>query len=872
VIFRPAHAILLPEEKSKILLNKHQEEPVDKRMGMLVDLRKCYGCNSCTVACKQEHELPVGTTRVRVETVGPMGTYPVLKMHFEPKVCVQCENPPCVEACTKHAIRRRPDGVVVIDHEKCIGDALCVQKCPYRSIELDAQAKVAEKCDLCARRLDQGVQPSCVVACPGRALLVGDFADPQSQVSRAVALAGEENVLVPNPELGTGPTLRYLKPDASTPPLAFTTLFDPDRDLSGILPSLVTPVDESAGERLVKSICRGCHGVCGVRIIIRNGRVIKVEGDPECPTNFGTLCPKGLASIQHLYHPDRLLYPLKRAGERGEGKWERITWEEAMDALVSKLAEVRDTYGPEYVALARGTGRVWNDFGRRFTNVYGTATGMTKSPNCYFPRIEVSKAHVGHRIPVCDYYGFGGEYPRCVLVWGNNIVGSHSDGMAGARFIDSINRGARLIVIDPAFTNLAAKADLWLSVRPVTDAALAMGLLNVVVGEGLFDREFVTRWSNAPFLVRRDTGALLTQRDLKAEGSEAGWLVLDRSGGEVVPANAAGLVPALDGVVTVSLADGRKVECRTAWTVLKERLEDYTPEAVEEITWVPAQRIREAARLFATTRPAVIQWGVSFDHQGINSTRAGHAALILMAITGNIDVPGGMALWVNGGWIDGPSPEHVLLDLIPQRALDFVADYGRREFPLFCRGTSYMSHGSLVEAGVLEGKLPLQAAIIVGNNPAGGIGERSSGHRRLQENTLPGVLRAVYDPHRRDMRSGAAGLNVAGAGSDRRRALRLGGAVPPEGGGAPGGEPLGRGDLLGAGQANGPGEVLHLEGCARVLELAPASNRGHLGGIEEDRLHPRAHAVSKVRDRFLSTGRRISYSYRQDGGLFFNLS
>jgi len=696
----------------------NDQQGASRRFGMLVDLRKCYGCHSCTVACKQEHEIPPGYARNCVETVGPKGDYPNLSMHYMPRMCAQCQNPPCVESCTEGAIERRADGVVLIHREKCIGDGLCVEACPYGAIQFDSTRGVPEKCDLCVKRLDAGIQPSCVVACVGRALLVGDLEDPESRIARAIALAGHDNLFVPHPEYGTGPSLYYIKPEATSPPLAFTSLFDPDQDISAILPTLVTPVDEKAGEKVVRSLCRGCHGVCGVRIIVRNGRVIKVEGDPECPTSFGTLCPKGLASTQYLYSPDRLLYPLKRAGERGEGKWERISWDEALDTITARLAEIRDKYGPEYVALSNGTGRTWNTFGTRFFNAFGTATKLPMSPLCYFPRIAVSRATVGYKIPIADYYGFGGTYPACVLVWGNNNVAANADGMAGARLIDTINRGARLIVVDPVFTNLAAKAETWLPVRPASDGALALGLLNVVVSEELYDREFVAKWTNGPFLVRRDTGELLTERDLDAGGSPERWMVWDRRRQTPVPADELGAEPSLHVFCAVKLADGSEIRCQTVWMLLKERLGEYSPEVAEAITWVPAERIRQAARVFAASKPAVIQWGLAFDQQGVNSARTIHAALTLMAITGNLDVPGGMAFWVSGDWIDGPSAENTLPEILPQRAKDFIAGYGKSKFPLL--GNSG-SHGSLVGAAVAEGSLPLQAVLCIGVNPLVGV-------------------------------------------------------------------------------------------------------------------------------------------------------
>lgn len=114
---------------------------------------------------------------------------------------------------------------------------------------------------------------------------------------------------------------------------------------------------QASDERVVRSHCRICHGGCGVLVHVKDGRVIRIEGDPESPISRGTLCHKGIASIQLAYHPDRLLYPLKRKGAKGEGKWERISWDEAYDLLISKMNEYKQKYGTESIVLGYGTGR-----------------------------------------------------------------------------------------------------------------------------------------------------------------------------------------------------------------------------------------------------------------------------------------------------------------------------------------------------------------------------------------------------------------------------------------------------------------------------------------------------------------------------------
>jgi len=331
-------------------------------------------------------------------------------------------------------------------------------------------------------------------------------------------------------------------------------------------------------ETVVKSTCRMCHGICGVLVHIRDGRVIKVSGDPDCSTSLGYTCAKGRASPELLYHPDRLKFPLKRVGAKGENKWQRISWEEALDTISSEFLKVKREFGVQSIASLQGTGRPYMTFFLRFMNSLGTPTQSGFAHVCYIPRVLSSSMTCG-TLPVCDYYGFGGVYPKCVLVWGCNITESGAaDGMCGYQLTQTIKRGAKLIVIDPRRTKIVDSADHWLQIRPGTDDALALGMLHVIIKEGLYDKDFVSKW-------------------------------------------------------TIGFED------------LKERVESYPPEKVAEITWIPAEDIRAATRLYATTKPACIQWGCAID-QNINNFQTGRAILCLSAVTGNLDVPGGDVFWV----------------------------------------------------------------------------------------------------------------------------------------------------------------------------------------------------------------------------------
>ncbi|HEY78359.1 MAG TPA: molybdopterin-dependent oxidoreductase [Dehalococcoidia bacterium] len=321
-------------------------------------------------------------------------------------------------------------------------------------------------------------------------------------------------------------------------------------------------------EKIIKSCCRTCHGGCGVLVHVRDGRVTKVEGDPECPINWGSMCAKGLSVIQMAYHPDRLLYPQKRVGKKGEGKWQRISWDEALDTIATKLMQIKADYGAESIVLSEGTGRDYEPYFSRYQNLLGTPNLLSAGFVCYVSRIAACRVIAGDHI-VADFDG----NPNCVMVWANQVTVTNADEYKGEGLNRALAAGAKLIVVDPRLTYLASRADVWLQLRPGSDAALAYGMANVIIEEGLYDRDFVERYTHG-------------------------------------------------------------------WDEFAKRAKEYTPEKVAEITWVPAEKTREAARLYAQTKPAAIMWGVPIENTS-NCTDNNRILAVLMAITGNIDIPGG---------------------------------------------------------------------------------------------------------------------------------------------------------------------------------------------------------------------------------------
>ena len=385
----------------------------------------------------------------------------------------------------------------------------------------------------------------------------------------------------------------------------------------------------------VRTACRNCHGGCGVIAHVKDGKVIKVEGDPDSPISHGTMCSKGLAITQLAYHPDRILYPMKK----GDNGWERITWDEALDTVAEKFKQVIKQYGPESIVIGQGTGRDYESHLYRFANLLGTPNVLTAGHMCYVSRVGATLITCGN-LPVCDY----AAEPKCIVMWACNPQWTNPDEYKGEGFWRAYKKGSKLIVIDPRKGFLAKKADLWLQLRPGTDAALALGFLHVIIDEGLYDEEFVENYLHG-------------------------------------------------------------------WEELKERVKEYPLERVEEITWVKGGVIRKAARMYATAKPACINWGVPTE-QTLNCTDCTRLLTGLMAVTGNLDVPGGNAFFV-------PPPVRTVSrfsrhkDLSPEQRKKRL---GGDQYKLASRVA--LITPKVAWDAILTGKpYPLKAGLLCGSNP-----------------------------------------------------------------------------------------------------------------------------------------------------------
>lgn len=409
--------------------------------------------------------------------------------------------------------------------------------------------------------------------------------------------------------------------------------------------SINNPVASQATDgvtRVLKSVCRSCHGGCGALLHVRDGELIKVEGDPESPLNRGRLCPIGAVTRDLVYHPDRLKYPMKRTGPRGSGQWQRITWDEALDTIAEKLLSIREEFGPEAIALGTGTGRHHIRWVSRFGHALGTPNWCEPGfAQCFHPRVNTCILTMGD-YPVGDFTG--DTKPQCIMYWGHNPLNSGPDGETRFVVRDSLSDNPKVIVVDPRQTELAKRADLWLRIRPGADDALALAMLHVVIGEKLYDEPFVRQWTHG-------------------------------------------------------------------FDELAAHVAAYTPEWAEPITWIRADDIRAAARMFAQTKPAMMEWGCALEHTP-NCIQTIRAVSMLPAITGNVDVP--------GAWVFGPKGLGRFPSLIENLSPEVQAKrLGADRFKMLGGEGADLpaAHIPTLIQAMREGKpYPVKAFLIFGNN------------------------------------------------------------------------------------------------------------------------------------------------------------
>jgi anaerobic selenocysteine-containing dehydrogenase len=325
---------------------------------------------------------------------------------------------------------------------------------------------------------------------------------------------------------------------------------------------------EATGIQIRKSVCTVCDPTtqCGLDCYVKDGRIIKVEGSLENAHSAGTLCSKGAAQRQWVYHEDRLRTPLKRVGPRGSGEMVPISWTEALDTITENLQKLKAESGPESVVFYCGYPKQLRPFLTRLALMYGSPNYCTESSVCF------TAMGMAWRLDYGQMAAPNMHSTKCVLVWTGNPF--HANTSVARRLMDARERGVKFIVVDPRNSPVAGIADIHLQIRPGTDGALALAMANVIISEGLYDREFVSQWARG-------------------------------------------------------------------FDEYKGYAAEFTMERAEQITGVPAAKIRDAAILYATSKPAAMMPSAAPVVHNTNGVQNQRAAAALVGLTGNYDVPGG---------------------------------------------------------------------------------------------------------------------------------------------------------------------------------------------------------------------------------------
>ncbi|MCB2074054.1 MAG: molybdopterin-dependent oxidoreductase [Novosphingobium sp.] len=332
---------------------------------------------------------------------------------------------------------------------------------------------------------------------------------------------------------------------------------------------MATVLDEAEVIETKRGTCPICGAGCYVQAKIAGNRAVSIR--PDRTAGFPADCPRAGQAVDYHDHPERVNYPMKRVGKRGEGKWERITWDQALDEIAEKLSSIRDRFGPEAVQTMGGSYKGAGDASCwRWSNLWGTPNILYQGKNCGEAELLSEWAVYGDQTCIGNRAIPGTT--KCIILWG--VGGSMSMASQVKNLKEYRRQGGKVIAIDPRRTDVTEMSDLWLQPRPGTDGALAYGMINVIISEGLHDADFVARWC-------------------------------------------------------------------TGFDELAEAVSGFTPERTSQITWVPADKIVEAARMFATNTPGLIPFGLGTAELGKATTSAVFGKTYLRAITGNLDVEGG---------------------------------------------------------------------------------------------------------------------------------------------------------------------------------------------------------------------------------------
>jgi anaerobic selenocysteine-containing dehydrogenase/Fe-S-cluster-containing dehydrogenase component len=588
------------------------------------------------------------------------GEYPNAHRRYLSTMCNHCEEPPCMTSCATGATYKAPEGPVLTYPEKCTGCGACVKACPYgqrflqredtsffpgHPIPAEAASAVrvgkAEKCTLCQDRLAQGLEPTCVALCPGKCRIFGDLEDSESEINYYIKLYGAIKI--------EGTSMYYVLPEGMDPGL-LPKGYDPetgaltpttgekaekrrtpdDPDFRALTDGLLAARDfvrkngdhtPEVGGEYRYSYCSQCNHMpkCGVKAVVRDGKVLRLERREEYGNEL--LCALGNAAVQDLYAPDRVLYPLRRTNPKGErSQWKRVSWEEALSEIAEKLGAVKEKYGAEKVFFMTGDAKEPRSALQRLCYSFGSPHFGTESSTCF------TAAELATR-----------------LVFGTET-----------RSVTSLVPGPGPDIND---TKVAI---IWAN-NPGTSAAFS------------YDRLKTTReYSDIPYIVvdPRVTSTTENFADVHLQ-----------------------IRPGTDGALALCLGnyliehDAYDREFIENWShgfeSYRELAAQYDVETTASICDVPPEKIRQAGDILVTRgAPITIKSSSAFP-QHFNGVDNYRAMILLVALTGSLDIDGGHLLANEPLDIDmwgGSYPFARVHELLP--ALDHMR-LDRRDFPVW---------------------------------------------------------------------------------------------------------------------------------------------------------------------------------------------
>ena len=396
----------------------------------------------------------------------------------------------------------------------------------------------------------------------------------------------------------------------------------------------------------VRGYCALCTAHCATIATVENGRITRLDPDCDHP-NGGVMCIKGKAAPELVYNRDRLDYPLKRTRPKdaADPGWQRVSWNEALDDIARRILEIRDRYGAQSIALAKGTksGTSVDDVERwlgRLLNLIGSPNWVSTTHVCNWHKDTGFSYTFGTNLPTPDL-----EHSKTFLLWGHNP--SSTSLILAHDIVQARSRGMKTVVVDPRRIGIGAQADMLLQPRPGADGALALALIHCLMEESWYDAAFARQWTNGTFLLNVATGGIVTEDGLSPAGASNRYMVWDEASAKpAVYDPATGnydrdrVTPALFGTHSLKGKDGVEISCKPVFERLGEIAAPFAPEHSEKIHWVPAQKVWQTALLLAHNRPvSMYMWNGLGQHT--NATQTSRAIASLYALIGDFDRLGG---------------------------------------------------------------------------------------------------------------------------------------------------------------------------------------------------------------------------------------